>query len=109
MKIATTIFAAVTVLALSFGSNPNLALAAAHSGGGDGMPHSVKGKITKVEREGRVLHINGKKYSVSGSRSNICIKGACDEDRAKLKAGMSCEGNTSARKKGMEIKKISCK
>jgi hypothetical protein len=69
----------------------------------------VKGKIEGVKREGRELMIGGKTYFISGSRTNVCIGGKCDEDRAKLKAGMSCEGMTSSKKKGMEFKKVSCK
>ena len=72
-------------------------------------PHKVKGKIEGVKREGRQVMIGGKTYSISGSRTNVCIKGKCDEDRAKLKKGMTCSGNTSAKKKGMEFKKVSCK
>ena len=104
MKISTVALTSAIALGVAVGltalpSAPSLAM----------DPHKVEGKISKVEREGRVLHINGKKYAVSGSRTNVCIKGACDEDRGKLKAGMSCSGNTSAKKKGMELKKISCK
>ena len=53
--------------------------------------------------------IGGKKYFISGSRTNVCIKGTCDADRAELKKGMSCKGTTNAKKKGMEFKKVSCK
>ncbi|MDX1484267.1 MAG: hypothetical protein R3229_07285 [Alphaproteobacteria bacterium] len=104
MKITTALFTSALAIGLMTGFTTFVSTTAEAM-----SPHEVKGKITAVKREGRRLMINGKEYSVSGSRTNVCIKGACDEDRAKLKAGMSCEGNTSARKDGMELKKISCK
>ena len=108
MKISTALFVSAMAIALSMGVPSNAALAGSHSGGG-GMAKEVKGKIEGVKREGRQVMIGGKTYFISGSRTNVCIKGACDEDRAKLKAGMTCEGMTSSKKKGMEFKKVSCK
>ncbi len=101
MKISTVLFTSVIAVAFATGFTtlPTSSASAAE----------VKGKITKTAREGRNITINGMKYSISGSRTNVCIKGACDEDRAKLKVGMSCKGTTSSKKKGMEFKKVSCK
>jgi hypothetical protein len=101
MKISTALFTSTLAISLvvGFTTLPSSTADAA----------KVKGKIEAVKKEGRQLVIGGKTYFVSGSRSNICIKGACDEDRGKLKAGMKCKGTTSSKKKGMEIKKVSCK
>lgn len=101
MKISTALFTAALAVGLAFGFTlvPT----------GTAQAAKVKGKISAVKREGRIIVIGGKTYHISGSRTNVCIKGACDEDRAKLKAGMKCSGSTSSRKKGMELKKVSCK
>jgi hypothetical protein len=101
MKISGIIFSAVLALtlAIGFSAAPTSTAQAAE----------FKGKIEKVIKEGRGLMIGGKTYAVSGSRSNICIKGACDQDRGMLKAGMNCKGSTSSKKNGTEIKKVSCK
>lgn len=101
MKISTALFTSALAIGLAFGFTtlPSSTAQAA----------KVKGKIESVKREGRQVVIGGKTYFISGSRTNVCIKGACDEDRGKLKAGMSCSGSTSSKKKGMEFKKVSCK
>lgn len=103
MKLSTALFTSALAIGLAFGFTaiPTISDAA--------EPHKVKGKIEKVQKEGRVVVIKGMKYRISGSRTNVCIKGTCDADRAELKAGMSCKGNTSAKKNGMEFKKVSCK
>lgn len=103
MKIPTAMIASVLVAGVAFGTAMHAKEAKAAG------PHEVKGEITKIEREGRVLHINDKKYRVSGSRSDVCIKGACGQDRGNLKVGMKCEGMTSGKKNGVEFKKVSCK
>ena len=101
MKISTVLFTSALAIGLAAGFTalPTSTADAA----------KVKGKIESVKKEGRQINIGGKTYFISGSRTNVCIKGACDEDRAKLKKGMSCKGTTSDRKKGMELKKVSCK
>ena len=101
MKLSNALFTSALAigLAIGFTTLPTSTADAA----------KVKGKIEAVKKGGRQLVIGGKTYFVSGSRSNICIKGACDQDRGALKAGMSCKGATSSKKKGMEIKKVSCK
>jgi hypothetical protein len=101
MKISGIIFSAVLALTLAIGFSvtPTSTVQAAE----------FKGKIESVKREGREVMVGGKKLAISGSRSNICIKGACDQDRGMLKKGMSCKGTTSSRKNGTEVKKISCK
>jgi hypothetical protein len=101
MKISGIIFSAILALTLSIGFSA-VPTSTAQAG-------EFKGKIESVKREGRNVMIGGKKYAISGSRSNVCIKGACDNDRGMLKAGMKCKGSTSSRKNGMEVKKISCK
>lgn len=70
---------------------------------------SVNGAIEKVEGEGRTIVIGGKSISVSGSRSNVCIAGVCDQPRAKLKAGMNCKAETAMRGGKAEARKLSCK
>ena len=101
MKISTVLFTSVLAigLATAFTALPVSTADAA----------KVKGKVEGVKKEGRQIMIGGKTYFISGSRTNVCIKGACDEDRAKIKKGMSCKGSTSGKKKGMEFKKVSCK
>ena len=101
MKISTILFTSVMAVALVTGFTvlPTSTADAA----------KVKGKVEAVKKEGRQIVIGGKTYFISGSRTNVCLKGACDEDRAKIKKGMSCKGTTSGKKKGMEFKKVSCK
>ncbi len=101
MKISTVLFTSVIAVAFATGFTtlPTSSASAAE----------VKGKVEGTKREGRQIMIGGKTYFISGSRTNVCIKGACDEDRAKIKKGMSCKGTTSGKKKGMEFKKVSCK
>lgn len=101
MKTTSILFTSVLAIGLAIGLTTAPSTPA--------MAAKVKGKIEKVDRGGRDVYIGGKKYSISGSRTNICVKGACDQDRGALKAGMKCSGSTSSRKKGMEFKKISCK
>lgn len=104
MKISNILFTSAIAAAIAVGFTTLPSSSAVAAG-----PHEVKGKIEKVAREGREVYFNGKKYRISGSRTNVCIKGSCDQDRGMLKAGMSCKGNTSSKKKGMEFKKLSCK
>jgi hypothetical protein len=78
------------------------------SGGSAGIASDISGKITKIMREGRRVVIGGKRYFNSGSRTNICIKGTCDQIRSKLRVGMYCKGTTSTRKRGREFKKVEC-
>lgn len=101
MKMTTVAISSAIALTMAIGMT-TLPSSTAQAG-------EVKGKIEGVKREGRSVMIGGKTYFISGSRTNVCIKGKCDEDRAKLKAGMSCKGMTSSKKKGMEFKKVSCK
>ena len=70
---------------------------------------SVNGAIEKVTGEGRMIVIDGKFIEVSGSRSNVCIAGVCDQPRAKLKAGMNCMTETAERGGKVEARKLSCK
>lgn len=101
MKLSTALFTSALAIGLvsGFTAVPT----------GTAQAAEVKGKIESTKSEGREITIGGMKYFISGSRTNICIKGTCDADRADLKVGMSCEGNTSDKKKGMEFKKVSCK
>lgn len=62
-------------------------------------------KISDVHPEGRSLMFGGKKYSVSGSRTEIMIKGK-QADRSQLKSGMICKVEPG---KGDEAGKIDCK
>jgi hypothetical protein len=98
MKISTALFTSVLAIGLAVAFTAPPAEAA-----------KVKGKIEAVMKEGRSVKIGGKTYFISGSRTNVCIKGKCDADRGALKKGMSCKGSTSGKKKGMEFKKVSCK
>jgi hypothetical protein len=109
MKISTTILAFTMALAISTGFTSTTVLAGSHSGGGAGVASEFNGTIEKLKDSNKKIVIGGKTYRASGSRSNICIKGACDQDRGSLKVGMTCKGKTSSRKKGMEIKKMKCK
>lgn len=63
------------------------------------------GKLADVHPEGRSFMHNGKKYSVSGSRTDVMIDGK-QADRSQLKSGMSCK--VEAGKAG-EAGKVDCK
>jgi hypothetical protein len=69
----------------------------------------VQGKIEKVENGGRSVTLAGKIFGVSGSRTNICIKGVCDQNRDQLKAGQACEADIGMRDGKPEARKISCR
>ncbi len=101
MKSTTALFTSALAIGLAFGFTtlPTSTAEAAE----------VKGKVEATMKEGRQVKIGGMTYFISGSRTNVCLMGKCDEDRAKIKKGMSCKGTTSAKKKGMEFKKVSCK
>lgn len=101
MKVSTVVFASVLTMGLAAAFTGLPVLTAAADMG--------KGKVEKVEREGRIVHIGGKKVRISGSRTNVCLAGKCDEDRAKIKAGMECEYEAAMRKGRFEAKKMSCK
>ncbi|MBT3792844.1 MAG: hypothetical protein HN658_10195 [Rhodospirillales bacterium] len=101
MKISTIVFTSALTIGLATGFTA-LPMSSASA-------EKVKGKVTGVKREGRTVMMGGKKISISGSRTNVCIKGACDEDRAKIKVGMKCKANAAMRKGKLEAKKISCK
>jgi len=70
---------------------------------------NLTGTIEKVEGEGRTIVIGGKSIVVSGSRSNVCIGGVCDQPRNKLKTGMECRVETAERNGKAEARKLSCK
>lgn len=63
------------------------------------------GKITDVHPEGRSFTYEGKKYTVSGSRTDVMIAGK-QADRSQLKSGMTCKVEAG---KGDEAKKVDCK
>lgn len=101
MKISTIAFTSAVAIGLAVGfSTLPASMASADM---------VSGKVEKVEREGRIVHMGGKKVRISGSRTNVCLMGKCDEDRAKIKAGMTCEADAAMRGDRFEAKKISCK
>lgn len=74
-------------------------------------PHAetIGGTIEKVENDGRSVTIAGKAIAISGSRSNICIKGVCDQPRSSLKPGLTCEADVAPRNGVPEARKLSCK
>lgn len=63
------------------------------------------GKLSDVHPEGRSFTHDGKKYTVSGSRTEVTIAGK-QADRSQLKNGMSC---TVEAGKGDEAKSVTCK
>ena len=69
----------------------------------------VRGNLEKVENGGRSVTLAGKTFGVSGSRTNICIKGVCDQGRDQLKAGQTCEADIGMRDGKPEARKISCR
>ena len=64
------------------------------------------GKLADVHPEGRSFTHNGKKYTVSGSRTEVMIDGK-QADRSALKSGMAC--TVEGGKKGDEAAKVDCK
>ena len=67
----------------------------------------VKGKVTKTEREGRVVTIGGTKVKISGSRTEVTIGGK-EADREEIKVGMSCTAMVAPRKGKDEAKTVKC-
>ncbi len=67
----------------------------------------VKGKVTKTEREGRVVTIGGTKVNISGSRTKVMIGGK-EADRDQIKVGMSCAANVAKRGDKDEAKTVMC-
>ncbi len=67
----------------------------------------VKGKVTKTEREGRVVTIGSTKVKISGSRTEVTIGGK-EADREEIKVGMSCTAMVAPRKGKDEAKTVKC-
>ena len=68
----------------------------------------VKGKVTKSERGGRIIHIwKGISAKISGSRTKVTIGGK-EDDRANIKVGMECTADLKGAS-GSEAKTIDCK
>lgn len=67
----------------------------------------VKGKVTKTEREGRVVTIGSTKVNISGSRTTVTIGGK-EADREEIKVGMSCTAVVAPRKGKDEAKTVKC-
>lgn len=72
---------------------------------GDGKKGAAEGKISDVHPEGRSFIHGGKKYTVSGSRTEVSIAGK-QADRSQLKSGMVCKVEKG---KGEEASKVECK
>ena len=84
---------------------PSVVFAGAHSGGGGGgAEEKIKGKVSAVKREGRVVVINGTDVKISKSRTKVKVNGA-EASRSDIKKGMTC----SARHTGGSASRISCK
>jgi hypothetical protein len=71
--------------------------------GGQAMA-GASGKVTGIEREGRVIHIGKSKVSISGSRTKVTIKGK-EADRGEIKKGMMCTADVDSGR----AKMVSCK
>ena len=67
----------------------------------------VKGKVTKTEREGRIVTIGSTKVKISGSRTEVTIGGK-EVDREEIKVGMSCTAMVAPRKGKDEAKTVKC-
>ena len=67
----------------------------------------VKGKVTKTEREGRVVTLGSTKVKISGSRTEVTIGGK-EADREEIKVGMSCTAVVAPRKGKDEAKTVKC-
>ncbi len=67
----------------------------------------VMGKVTKSERDGRLIHMGGKSAKISGSRTKVTIGGK-EGDRADIKVGMECSADLKGAS-GSEAKTIACK
>lgn len=67
----------------------------------------VKGKVTKSERGGRMIHMGDKSAKISGSRTKVTIGGK-EDDRANIKVGMECSADLKGAS-GSEAKTIDCK
>ena len=67
----------------------------------------VKGKVTKTEREGRVVTLGSTKVKISGSRTEVTIGGK-EADREEIKVGMSCTAMVAPRKGKDEAKTVKC-
>ncbi len=67
----------------------------------------VKGKVTKTEREGRVVTIGSTKVKISGSRTEVTIGGK-EADREEIKVGMDCKAMVAPRKGKDEAKTVKC-
>jgi tripartite-type tricarboxylate transporter receptor subunit TctC len=72
------------------------------------IPEKFSGKITKIARGGRLIVVKGHGVKISGSRSEITIKGQ-NAKRKALKAGMTCSINGKKRKGKYEAKQVACK
>jgi hypothetical protein len=71
--------------------------------GGQAMAGAA-GKVTKIEREGRTVHIGTSAVKISGSRTKVTIKGK-EADRGEIKVGMSCTADVDSGR----AKMVACK
>jgi hypothetical protein len=66
----------------------------------------VEGKVTAVEKEGRVVKFGGTSAKISGSRTKVHINGK-PGDRGEIKVGMTCTADLKEGS-GSEAKQINC-
>lgn len=67
----------------------------------------VEGKVTEVQRGGRMIVMGKNSAKISGSRTDVSINGK-EDDRENIKVGMTCSADLKGAS-GSEAKKISCK
>jgi hypothetical protein len=70
---------------------------------------TLTGVITKVDGAGKSIEVGGNSISISSSRTNICIKGVCDQPASKLAVGLTCRVETRQHDGKTEAVKLSCK
>ena len=96
LKTISTMSIVATAFVLGFAALPTVVHA-----------DKVEGKVTAVEKEGRVVKLGGNSAKISGSRTKVQINGKAG-DRADIKVGMTCMADLQGAS-GSEAKSISCK
>jgi hypothetical protein len=68
---------------------------------------TVTGKIEKID--GASMILGGRTIALSAARTNICLKGICDQSMDKLKPGMTCSADVLERSGASEARRLACR
>ena len=65
------------------------------------------GKIEKID--GANVTLSGRTIALSAARTNVCLKGICDQAMDRLKPGMTCSAEVADRSGTAEVRRLACR